>query len=759
LQQLAVENANMARLVQSSVGWVRRNLTWSNSLQSWQERFALAAALACVLAVAFFARRLDPSLQVVLWGIVLVLVGALFRRGWLKLFGPVLFYDLMCIARRRRYFLIRCVYALAMLAILGWVWFVWWIEGTHRSRGSPSEIAAFASSFFYTFMVVQFLVVCVLTPAYTAGAVTDEKEKKTLEFLLATDLRNREIVLSKLSSRLASLGMLLLTGLPILGFLQFLGGVDPGLVLAGYAGTLATMMSLAAVSILFSVVVRKSRDAIILAYLSVFAYFTLWVLTLLIPAAWLTFPSVGSWNSPVTLGDLVHWYNAGNILEAVFNRLGFARSRGASTLNEVLPGVLTDYVVFHAVIVLICASWAVLRLRAIALKETYGKQQKSTIAVRLLGRPAVGRRPMIWKELFAEPGLRFHWLGKVFVVVLVIASLLPAVIIIGRFIEEILTRQSYSPKWRGYSDPYGDLAQAMNIWVRCVGTGVACLLLVGVGVRAANSITGERARQTFDSLLTSPLDSNDILFGKWLGSVLSVRWGWLWLGTIYGLGLITGGVSPLALPLLLGGWLILAAFVASLGMWFSTGCRANMRATVSTLLALLGFWGSHWLIWACCLPLLFWGRSGTGEGIRHLAWFQAFGLTPPVTLGMLAFRLSDFEHSFIREETIEWMLWSLIGLCVWGVLALALYAWTSRRLRVVTGRTQPFRRSDTGFEGLLRHPRREARQSVPDDDGIVTVEEVLDGNITPRGNEPPPRPRGAVLIDEEWRDDEKPRRA
>jgi ABC-type transport system involved in multi-copper enzyme maturation permease subunit len=747
----------MARLVQSCVGWVRRTLAWSNSLQSWQEGLALGGVLAGVLAAVTFARRLDLSYQVVLWGGLLVLVGALLRRGWLKLFGPVLFYDLVRTARRRRYFLIRCLYALAMLAILGWVWFVWWIGGEYRRHGHPDEITAFASSFFYTFMVVQFLVVAVLTPAYTAGAVTDEKEKKTLEFLLATDLRNREIVLSKLASRLATLGMLLLTGLPILGFLQFLGGVDPGLVLAGYTATLATMMSLAAVSILFSVVVRKSRDAVILTYLSVFAYFTLWVLTKVTPPSWLSFPSTDSWSSPLELSDLVGWYNSGNILEAVFNRLGFARRRGGPNITDVLRGVLTEYVVFHGVLVLVCATWAVLRLRAIALKESYGARKRSSLGVRLLGRPAIGKRPMVWKELFAEPGLRFHWLGKLFIVILVVASFLPVVYILGQFFAEITARQSYRTGWRGYSDPYSDLAQGMNIWVRTVGTGAACLLLVGVAVRAANSITGERARQTFDSLLTSPLDSNDILFGKWLGSVLSVRWGGLWLGAIYGLGLVTGGVNPLAFPLLVAGWLILAGFVASLGMWFSTICRANVRATASTLLALLGFWGGHWLIWACCVPLLVWGRGNVGDGLEHVAWFQAFGLTPPVTLGMLAFRLSDFEHSY-RNYPLEFLLWSLFGLFLWGAAALVLYRLTSTRLRAVTGRTLFVRRSDTGFEGLLRYPKREARQRVPEDDGIVTVEEVLDGRVTPRADDAPPQPRGAVLIEEEWRDDDAKRR-
>jgi len=47
-------------------------------------------------------------------------------------------------------------------------------------------------------------------------AIAEEKERKTLDFLLASDLRSREIVLGKLASRLAYLTLVLLTGLPLL---------------------------------------------------------------------------------------------------------------------------------------------------------------------------------------------------------------------------------------------------------------------------------------------------------------------------------------------------------------------------------------------------------------------------------------------------------------------------------------------------------------------------------------------------------------
>src|SRR5260370_1408916 len=99
---------------------------------------------------------------------------------------------------------------------------------------SHKQIGAVGSGFFYTFTAVQLVAVFLLTPLCAAGAITEEKEKRTLDFVLSTDLRDREIVWGKLASRMAYLVLFVLTGLPILSAIQFLGGVDPNLVLAGF---------------------------------------------------------------------------------------------------------------------------------------------------------------------------------------------------------------------------------------------------------------------------------------------------------------------------------------------------------------------------------------------------------------------------------------------------------------------------------------------------------------------------------------------
>ena len=85
----------MASTAQTSLAWLRRTLAWSNSREAWEERFAFVGLAIAAAGLVWFGGTLPGLVQVVLWGILLVLVALLLRRGWLHLFGPVLFYDLV----------------------------------------------------------------------------------------------------------------------------------------------------------------------------------------------------------------------------------------------------------------------------------------------------------------------------------------------------------------------------------------------------------------------------------------------------------------------------------------------------------------------------------------------------------------------------------------------------------------------------------------------------------------------------------------
>ena len=153
------------------------------------------------------------------WLLVLLLVA---RAALRNLFGPVFTYEILRLGRRRLTFVLRFLYVLVIVALLALLYATWMVTLSHRGYGAtvrPSEMAGFANSFFEAFAAVQFTVALLLTPAYVAVSISDEKERRTLEFLLATDLRNREIIFGKLAARTANLLMYVLAGMPVLAFL------------------------------------------------------------------------------------------------------------------------------------------------------------------------------------------------------------------------------------------------------------------------------------------------------------------------------------------------------------------------------------------------------------------------------------------------------------------------------------------------------------------------------------------------------------
>jgi ABC-type transport system involved in multi-copper enzyme maturation permease subunit len=667
------------------------------------ESAAIVGLGAGAVALVALAGYLPFALQIVLW---MALLAGLILVG--RMFGPVLFYDLVRSARRLRFILVRTLYALLLAFVIAWIYFV--VVYERRGRMAPVQMSQFANTVCYTFLVIQFITVVLLTPAYTAGAIAEEKERKTLEFILATDLDNREIVLGKAVSRLMNLSLLLLAGLPILGFLQLLGGVDFVLVLGGFAATALTMYSLAGLSLFNSVLCRRARDAIVLTYLIAVGYL------MLANAAWgflawatlgrgwpelATFPSTAGWTSPLTVQDLVDGFNAGNIFQAVF-RLG-SGSSATAVFQQELPRVLGGYALFHVLVGSVFLLWSVVSLRSASLREKVARTARPKGARRSIGhRRPVGRHPMIWKEVFAEGGLRMNAAGRIIAGVLVLASLLPAVMILWLY-------QDGSTSWRR-------MTQNMNaIQMRTVGTTIATLMLLAVVVRAAGSIRGEREKNTFDDLLTTRLTNREILFGKWLGAVLSVRWAWLWLGSIWLVTLLSGGVTPFALPLILVAWVVYAVVAAGIGLWFSIGARSSLRATVAALATALFAFGGHWLVTlTCCIIPVSIVSRGPGSDMDWVFYMQA-GQSPPFVMGLFAFQGDEFGRGYGGREMTRLTAASVFGVVSWAALVPLLWLGIKRRFERTTGRE-----AELLPERESPHPRRPSKRAL-----IVDAEEPM----------------------------------
>ena len=152
--------------------------------------------------------------------------------------GPVLHQELLLGSRRNRLYAFRWFYAAWLIAQVFYFWFQFQGEDYARraalyaqnltvSANEASAPEVVGARFAETFVAQQMLFLVLVIPAFVAGAVTDEKRRGTLQYLLTSDLEARHILLGKLLGRVAQVALLGLAGLPLFALLAGFGGVGP----------------------------------------------------------------------------------------------------------------------------------------------------------------------------------------------------------------------------------------------------------------------------------------------------------------------------------------------------------------------------------------------------------------------------------------------------------------------------------------------------------------------------------------------------
>src|SRR5437660_3072506 len=146
---------------------------------------------------------------------------------FLSLFlGPVFAKEMVEMARRKRYFFNRVLYGLVLLFTL---WIVWEEHrfDVHNGKVTLRVMASLAETMFHAVSGVQYGAVFLFVPLFLCGVIAGEREERTLDLLFTTQLRDREIVLGKLGSRLAVVVLLVLFTLPVMSLVMLFGGVAP----------------------------------------------------------------------------------------------------------------------------------------------------------------------------------------------------------------------------------------------------------------------------------------------------------------------------------------------------------------------------------------------------------------------------------------------------------------------------------------------------------------------------------------------------
>jgi ABC-type transport system involved in multi-copper enzyme maturation permease subunit len=411
--------------------------------------------------------------------------------------GPVLSLELLRGSRRGRQHVFRGVYGGLLLAEFAVFALLYLMRATGKDvfgppgwLGDPSPLGALIGWFLAVLAVQQFLVLVLAVPAFTAGAVTEEKARGTLQGLLTTELTPLEIVSGKLIGQLVRVLDLSLPGWLLLGAVAGLGGLGPAQLLALVSGLLAPLPALGAAGLLASVWCRRTTNAAVAVYgTAAVGGAMLWVFGRITtptgPFHFLRLVSDNPGPTPVLSDLLMCWLAWGGLA---------------------LP-------------LLALAAW---QLRPAYRRQLTARARRGGWALR---RPPVGDHPVRWKEQYVErvldlPGLRLvpRPLGVAAVFALSCAcslAILLAHLPAGpaRVLDLVLRL---------------DLPGLENLLARGkpAGTafalqGLAVMALAGLaaGARTSSAVCGERERQTWEALLLTPLTTKQLLRSKLWGTL------------------------------------------------------------------------------------------------------------------------------------------------------------------------------------------------------------------------------------------------
>jgi ABC-type Na+ efflux pump permease subunit len=481
--------------------------------------------------------------------------------------SPIVARELLIASRQARTYRRRTSLAILMLVILAI------IDAPVYLRGRPwltfQELSIFVQFGSLVLVFYYYNLALWLVPVYVAGSIAAERDKRTLGELLLTRLSSAEIVLGKLAAGLIQLATSMAIGLPIMALLPFLSGVDAGIIWLAFAGIASTAYFVGGLSIVSSVGCRRSNHAI----QNSLAAMGIWLLCPGLAFAFMgrVLPQLWAWVRPLNM-----WVLASSPFGVFLCTFGVAFGW---SIQEALIWMIGLQTAAGTLMI----GWAIVWLRPVSrkLEEGEGRDAARPGARhhwRLIRRPACPESGMRWKEMHTAKSSGLTQLSEI-----VALSLIFATIGYGAYHFGARAALEWLAHLSGKTTTDSSRLE-FNTYLRCITSVIELVCLILVGASAAEGISSERSQTTWDSLLATPLDGNEIVVAKMIGACWKARGGILLVLVLWLAGLLTGALHPVGVAAALVLLIASTWFMASLGTHASLLARDASRATATTLI-------------------------------------------------------------------------------------------------------------------------------------------------------------------------------
>ena len=490
--------------------------------------------------------------------------------------GPFLRRELATSSRNGRVFSDRRAAALlAGLMVVGCL-LLWDRQGWDRTSLAGARRLGLAM-FGMTVVGMVLLAYGVVLQQVT-NAIAAERDKKTLDALLATRFSSLEIVLGAVAAGLFRLANGLGAAVPVVVLVVSLVGIPMAWAALAGLGLVSMACFLSGLAAVASVGARTRARAVAVA--------TWWF------AAWFVFPTLYLvlfrplvWPSaPIWLTDAVLVVHESSPMAVLNDFVGVIRRPGGPM------EVVARMVAWQLVGAVVLLAWATARLRP-ASRSLYDVEGERGRLRRLKAslrrprrRPPCSDDPVFWSEAYSRRTMSL--LDGLVERSIVLASISAVVAGLWWFavpaFRELFER-GYGASPEAFAMPElhplmrllikarmpalsasmfpGQARLEFNIVLRLF-TGLPMLFIAAAAFSAGvESITRERRRETWFGLLATPLTAREILRGKARGSLWRLRWTALVLVSTWVVGLLAGAVHPL-------GFLASLGFLAAAGVFY-----------------------------------------------------------------------------------------------------------------------------------------------------------------------------------------------
>jgi ABC-type transport system involved in multi-copper enzyme maturation permease subunit len=396
--------------------------------------------------------------------------------------GPVFAYESLLNARRWQVYAGRSFFVLVMLIGMTIVW----LTRNHLGAPAPAVLPAYKQMaklgewFYYAMAGIQVSLVMLAAPAAAAGSICMDRARGTLLHVMVTDLSDMEIILGKLSARLAPVIGLIACGVPVTCLSALLGGIDFGAIAGLFVVSLALAVLVCTLALFISVRAAKTHEVLMAVYMIL----GLWLLALPI---WGGLSSGGRIMAPPA------WFQKANpyvLVFAPYYKPGFAE--------------IVDFAAFTGVALALSATLAILSIagmRKIVVEQSGHPQKEHRRLLPELKRlfpswpsPQLDGNPVLWREWSRNRPSK-------------LARRLWAVLLLVIWA---------SMAWGTYEA----ITDGINSSSNGFSFGFMILLFFGLLMLSATAPTAlaeERVLGSLDALLATPLSTRSILVAKWWG--------------------------------------------------------------------------------------------------------------------------------------------------------------------------------------------------------------------------------------------------